>query len=281
MSEGNSEIKEVKQQTLEEFFIVNQDTLEKGFDEAFKNLNASLITTINSAFTTMQKDNEVRSQANKDEHDRKMGMLTSSLSQTRTFFLTSKDKKKQKGNSIVENFQKIQNLKKKGRLFSFLKEFTTKEKNGKMRGNVIIKHLEDKRKNLIFNSWRNLACSYKKQKLKLNEQQNTLAQIQIIQKNYDCEMEKLKAVLESLQKDIQKEIDERNSLAKLYDLSLKKGVEKFLQETNYIVDFDSSGVITPHDQSYIDPKESVPGNYPLINVHENKLKYSQDYKETD
>ena len=35
-------------------------------------------------------------------------------------------------------------------------------------------------------------------------------------------MLKLKIILESLEKDIQKEINERKPLAKLYDLSLKK-----------------------------------------------------------
>ena len=44
----------------------------------------------------------------------------------------------------------------------------------------------------------------------------------------------------------------RKNLAKLYDLSLKKGVEAFLRETNYIIDFDNSRVQTPNERSFID-----------------------------
>ena len=67
---------------------------------------------------------------------------------------------------------------------------------------------------------------------------------------------RLKLVLESLEKDIQKEINERKSLAKLYDLSLKKGVEAFLRETNYIIDFDASRAQTPNERSFIDAENN-------------------------
>ena len=63
-------------------------------------------------------------------------------------------------------------------------------------------------------------------------------------------------VLESLEKDIQKEINERKSLAKLYDISLKKGIEAFLRETNYIINFDSSRPQTPNEKSFIDAEEN-------------------------
>ena len=70
------------------------------------------------------------------------------------------------------------------------------------------------------------------------------------------EMIKLRMVLENLEKDIQKEINERKSLAKLYDLSLKKGVEAFLRETNYIIDFDASRAQTPNERSFIDSENN-------------------------
>ena len=70
------------------------------------------------------------------------------------------------------------------------------------------------------------------------------------------EMIKLKKVLENLEKDIQKEINERKNLAQLYDLSLKKGVEAFLRETNYIIDFDASVPQTPNERSFIDAENN-------------------------
>ena len=78
------------------------------------------------------------------------------------------------------------------------------------------------------------------------------------------EMMRLKAVLESLQIDIQKEINERKNLARLYDLSLKKGVEAFLRETNYVIDFDSSKIQTPNERSFIEERNIV--NIQMSNV---------------
>jgi hypothetical protein len=66
-----------------------------------------------------------------------------------------------------------------------------------------------------------------------------------MKKDFNEEMEKLKNVLDNLQIDIQKEIEERKALSKLYDLSLKKGVEAFLRETNYIVDLNTDNIPTP------------------------------------
>ena len=79
---------------------------------------------------------------------------------------------------------------------------------------------------------------------------------QKVREECDGEINQLKIVLESIEKDIQKEINERKSLAKLYDLSLKKGVEAFLRETNYIIDFDSSRPQTPNEKSFVDAEEN-------------------------
>ena len=89
-----------------------------------------------------------------------------------------------------------------------------------------------------------------------------------ITQSHDEEMIKLKMILESLEKDIQKEINERKSLAKLYDLSLKKGVEAFLRETNYIIDFNASVPQTPNERSFIDAEN----NYKLYVQQVNDIK---------
>ena len=91
-----------------------------------------------------------------------------------------------------------------------------------------------------------------------------------IRQDNDEEMVKLKMILESLEKDIQKEINERKSLAKLYDLSLKKGVEAFLRETNYIIDFDASRAQTPNERSFIDAENNY--NLYVQNINDIKSK---------
>ena len=86
------------------------------------------------------------------------------------------------------------------------------------------------------------------------------------------EMLKLQMVLESLERDIQKEINERKSLAKLYDLSLKKGFESFLREINYIIDFDASRAQTPNERSFIDAENNYNVYIQQINEIKSKTK---------
>ena len=113
------------------------------------------------------------------------------------------------------------------------------------------------RKLLIFNSWRNVANSLLKGKIKLkfNEVYNT--HYNKMSGEFDEEMAKLKNVLENLELDIKKEMDERRALSKLYDLSMKKGVEAFLKETNYMINFNSSQVPTPNERSFADLAETT------------------------
>ena len=113
-----------------------------------------------------------------------------------------------------------------------------------------------RKKYLIFNSWRNITSSFKKNKLRLLNNQKFLEESKKVDEECQGELNQLKIVLESLEKDIQKEINERKSLAKLYDLSLKKGVEAFLRETNYIIDFDASRAQTPNERSFIDAENN-------------------------
>ena len=142
----------------------------------------------------------------------------------------------------------------------------------KNKHNNILNHFYFKRKYLIFNSWRNITNSFKKTKLKLINNQNFLEESKKIRQSSEEEMLKLKMILESLEKDIQKEINERKSLAKLYDLSLKKGVEAFLRETNYIIDFDASRAQTQNERSFIDSENNYKVYVQQVNDIKSKTK---------
>ena len=56
----------------------------------------------------------------------------------------------------------------------------------------------------------------------------------------NAEISRLQNILEKLQADIESEIAQRHSLNKLYDLSMNKGVDVFIKETNNIIEFDTS-----------------------------------------
>ena len=253
---------------LEIFFNNTQETLEKGFETAFQDLNTALITTINSAFTTFESEHERRLEQNRENHEKTMSGLNSQFTTAQNFYSGNKDKQKAQSVSIVDNFQRIKNNRMKAMIFFALKKYYLNKKNKRNKNNNILNYMNFRRKYLIFNSWRNIANSFRKTKLKLISNQHFLDESKKISQSNEEEMMKLRMVLESLEKDIQKEINERKSLAKLYDLSLKKGVEAFLRETNYIIDFDASRAQTPNERSSIDAEN----NYNLYVQQVNEIK---------
>ena len=261
-------IDESTQSKLEIFYNNTQETLEKGFETAFKNLNDSLITTINTAFSTFESEHERRLENNRESHEKAMTGLNSQYTTAQNFYKGNKDKEKAQTISIVDNYQRFVNNRKKAMIFLALKKYYLRKKNLKKKHNNIFKELTFRKKFSIFNSWRNITNSFKKTKLKLVNNNQFLEESKKVQQECDNELLQLKLVLESLEKDIQKEINERKSLAKLYDLSLKKGVEAFLRETNYIIDFDSSRPQTPNERSFIDAEN----NYNMYIQKEEEIK---------
>lgn len=257
---------------LEIFFNNTQDTLEKGFDNAFQTLNSSLITTINSAFTTFESEHERRLEQNRENHEKTMSGLNSQYTTAQNFYNGNKDKQKAQSISIIDNFQRIKNNRLKAMIFFALKKYYLNKKNAKNKKNNALNYFNNRRKYLIFNSWRNITNSFRKTKLKLINNQHFLDESKKINQSNEEEMMKLRLVLESLEKDIQKEINERKSLAKLYDLSLKKGVEAFLRETNYIIDFDASRAQTPNERSFIDAENNYNVYIQQINEIKSKTK---------
>ena len=266
--ENKNVIDESTQSKLELFYNNTQETLEKGLDSAFKNLNDSLITTINSAFSSFESEHERRLENNRENHEKAMTGLNSQYTTAQNFYKGNKDKEKSQTISIVDNYQRILNNRKKAMIFFALKKYYLKKKNLKKKHNNIMKEMAFRKKFSIFNTWRNITNSFKKTKLKLINNNQFLEESKKVQQECDNELLQLKLILESLEKDIQKEINERKSLAKLYDISLKKGVEAFLRETNYIIDFDSSRPQTPNERSFIDAEN----NYNMYIQKEEEIK---------
>ena len=266
--ENKNVIDESTQSKLELFYNNTQETLEKGFDSAFKNLNDSLIITINSAFSSFESEHERRLENNRENHEKAMSGLNSQYTTAQNFYKGNKDKEKSQTISIVDNYQRILNNRKKAMIFFALKKYYLKKKNSKKKHNNIMKEMAFRKKFSIFNTWRNITNSFKKTKLKLINNNQFLEESKKVQQECDNELLQLKLILESLEKDIQKEINERKSLAKLYDISLKKGVEAFLRETNYIIDFDSSRPQTPNERSFIDAEN----NYNMYIQKEEEIK---------
>ena len=243
-------IGESSKSQLDDFYRSTQESLEKGIDTSFKTLNSSLYTTISSTFTTLSNDYEKRLDQNREAHEKAVAALTEDLKKLKQNSSQMKDKKKGQQNKVIEQFKNIQNLKAKAKIFSRLHEYYYTKKSRKIRGEIILNHYANRRKFLIFNSWRNVCNSLLKGKIKLKYTEIYNKQYNKLNGEFDQEMARLKEILENLEHDIQKEIDERKNLSKLYDLSMKKGAEQFLKETNYIIDFNPSTVPTPNERSF-------------------------------
>ena len=151
---------------IEIFYNNTQETLEKGFETAFKNLNEALITTINTAFSSFESEHERRLENNRENHEKAMTGLNSQYTTAQNFYSGNKDKEKAQSISIVENFQRFKNNRKKAMIFFVLKKNYLKEKNLKDKHNNLLNELALRKKYLIFNSWRNITNSFKKTKIK-------------------------------------------------------------------------------------------------------------------
>ena len=262
MSSKNSEqdiknvIDDSTKSKIEIFYNNTQETIENGFKTAFKNLNQELITTINTAFSSFESERDRRLEINRENHEKARTGLKSQYTTAQNFYKDNKKKEKAQSISIIENFARFKNIRKKAIIFFVLKKNYLIEKNLKNKHNNIFNELNFRKKYSIFNSWRNITNAFKKNKLKLMNNQKFLEESKKVEEESEGELSKLRLILENLEKDIQKEINERKGLAKLYDLSLKKGVEAFLRETNYIIDFDSSRPQTPNEKSFVDAEEN-------------------------
>ena len=257
---NNNILGESSKSQLDEFYRNNQATIEKGLETAFKTLNNSLYSIINNAFTTFGNDYEKRLDKNREVHEKAVEALSVNLKKSKFNLGNGQNKKKEQENQIIQSFQNAQNLKKKSQIFRRLNKYVFQKKKKHLKDDIITEFLLNRRKSLIFNSWRNITNSLQKSKIRLKYSEKNHEKLDKMNKDFNNEMERLKIVLDNLQIDIQKEIEERKALSKLYDLSLKKGVEAFLRETNYIVDLNTDNIQTPMERSFAETMEKEKKN---------------------
>lgn len=243
-------IGESSKSQLDDFYNTTQESVEKGVDTSFKTLNTSIYSIVNSTFSTFGTDYEKRLDKNREAHEKAIESLTSDLKKSKKSLSKSKKDKKVQQDIILSKFHKIQSLKKKGMIMTALKLFAYTMKENKNRRDTILAYLTHKKILKIFTAWRNFVNSLIKGKLKLKYANTYNIQHEELTKSFADELNRLKNVLQSLELDIDKESEERRALSKLYDISMKQGVEAFLKETNYIVNLNSSNIPTPHERSF-------------------------------
>ena len=228
----------------EDFLRNNQEFYEKGIENSFKTLNTNIFSTINSSFANFDNDYEMRLDVNREIHEKAMGALTDNLKKIKDNNTIKKGNLEKVEESLDYLVTRIYKYKVYSKVFRQIKAYYTGKKFTKAKNKMIIDNfLKIKKKRNIFNSWRNITSSMSKGRIKLKYGKIFNEKYTDLQSNYITEIKRLADILQSLEIDIKKEIDERRALAQLYDSNMNKGVEVFIKETNAINDFNSSSKI--------------------------------------
>jgi len=151
------------------------------------------------------------------------------------------DKKTEKNiKKISKNYCK---MKHSAKIFNVLLAYHEQKKQKKRYDYMIRDTYFRKRKLfLVFNSWRNVANSAIKIRIKSKYSKYYNEKYSEIKQKSNNEISRLQNILENLHLDIQSEITQRESLSKMYDISINKGVDVFIKETNNIIEFDASSI---------------------------------------
>lgn len=240
-------------------FKTNQDLIEKGLQTSFKSLNNSLYTTINNAFSNFNLDYEKRVDKNREVHEKAVTELTNDLKTIHDKNRNIKNKQSTVEDSMVRLYGKMQGMKFNSKFLKILFALKENQKFSQRKNKLALDYLAKKKIKSIFTSWRNIVNSLQKTRIKIKYGNLFDEKYKELNANYSGDLARLQSILDNLESDIQKEIDERKNLSKLYDQNLNKGVQVLINETDNIVDFNSSGKIevylslavsTPNERSY-------------------------------
>jgi hypothetical protein len=225
----------------ENFLKGNQVFLDKGIDSAFKQLTTNLFNTINLTFTNYNNEYEKKSDKSKEAHDYAIENLKCELKQLefeKKDVLKTDQKTEKNIKALSKSMYKIRTSSK---IFQVFKSYLEIKKQKKRYEHILRNSYFFKRKKfLIFNSWRNVINSNYKLKIQAKYSEYYNKHYNEIKTSSNSEISRLKDILDKLQSCIESEINQRHSLTKLYDLSMNKGVDVFIKETNNMIEFDCS-----------------------------------------
>ena len=234
-------IDESSRSIREDFFKNNQEFYEKGLETSFKALNTSIFSTINSSFANFNNDYERKLEKNREVHEKAVAGFNKDLKKLKDLYNNKKIISEKQEESLDYLISRKNNLKIFSKVFRSIQHYSINKSFKKMRNKMIIQNFTlAKKKRKILNSWRNITNALSKGKIKLKYANIFNEKYTDLQSGYMNEIKRLADILQNLELDIRKEIDESKALAKLYDTNMNKGVEVFIKETNAIVDFNSS-----------------------------------------
>lgn len=234
----------------EEILQNSLDFIDKSVETSYKTLNTNLINTVNSVFINYETDFDKKQSVFKEEYSLELEKYTEELELAKLNYLKLKQRNSLYATNLIKIFHKLKYLKKASQLFRTLANNKNKNKQLNKNYHIVKVFLKNKKRKLIFNSWRNIVNFSIKSRIKAKGATIFNEKYTLVQTTYTEELKRLQEILNSLEIVIKKEIDERRDLSRVYDEAMSKGVEQFIKETNPIYNFNSSAVQTPREKSY-------------------------------
>jgi hypothetical protein len=224
----------------EDFFKINQNFVETGIQNSFKTLNSNIYNVINSSFSNINNDYEKKLEVNREIHEKAIVAFNSDLQNLKETLQKKKTKLEDNYREIFEKLNILRRFNLVSKVFNrFLSNYQNK-KLKKSKNQYAEKICEFKKKRNIFSCWRNITNIMFKSRTKLKYSKLYNEKRKEIEIFYMGEINKYLEILKTIEDDIKKEIEERKTLNKLYDIHMTEGAERFIKETKNIIDFNSS-----------------------------------------
>lgn len=233
----------------EVFFNKNKDYIETNVDSAFKELNTQFFNIVNTTFSNFNSNYESKLDENRESHERAVIKLNSEIKDLKSIAENKHELLENSKTKLIFQIRKLMDKKIKYSCFRKLKENLKENKFSALEENIIVNgffHKKQTRK--IISAWNHLAFMRKRSEVVVKYNAYFNQQYEEKSKYFSNDIQKYSHILKDLENKIAVEIDERRKLTQLYDNSMSKAANMFVNETNTFQNFSSSNVQTPKER---------------------------------
>lgn len=230
----------------DEIYKNTQKSIKENIDQSIKAFSSQVLNTIDTSLKLLNNDYEKNIQKNKESHDNCCKRLKEELKQAKKTYDLNLNTFSTLKDVLDNNISRLYAEKLKNKMFVELRKHYIQSKTIKYESNIIVDgYFKKKRMTSIIACWKNITHGNKKREVEAKYTNHFNVEQDKLENKYQSNMANLMNILRSLEQSIQKEIDERRHLSKLYDMEMNKGANQFLLETDNFKDFNSSDVQAP------------------------------------
>lgn len=228
----------------------NKEFMDKEIDSAFKQLQGSLHTTLNSSLSAFQSDYEKKIDINRENHAKAIENLKAERARQKQLFENHSEVHYQHKDKLKRAADRLFIQGQKHRIFSLLERNKIEERHERLGSNLVENYFLMKRVRKILANWHNVAHSIAKSRIRAKYSHLFNEKYEEQKKKYSFEIEHLTEVLRQLEGDIAREMEERRRLNAIYDQAMSTGAVQFVSETGAFKDFNTSDIQTPRERVY-------------------------------